>query len=123
LNPIGEDGASQRKQNSRNMKPAPPATYRDKRRDSFDRALGKCDRSQITDYCYQSAPYGEFSGRFVHNPARSFWNIAGDYLKDEARHDFQSEAILFVFISVTAALPLINNVHALIEFVRAITSH
>jgi len=26
-------------------------------------------------------------------------------------------------ISITAALPLINNVHALIEFVRAITSH
>jgi hypothetical protein len=59
----------------------------------------------------------------VHSPARSFWKIAGDYLKDEARHDFQSEAILFAFISVTAALPLINNVHALIEFVRAITSH
>jgi hypothetical protein len=59
----------------------------------------------------------------VHNSARSFWNIAGDYLKDEARRDFQSEAILFAFISVTAALPLINNVHALIEFVRAISSH
>jgi hypothetical protein len=105
------------------MKPTPVITYRDRRRDSFDRAVDKCDWSQITDYCYQSAPYGESSGRFVHNPARSFWNIAGDYLKDEARHDFQSEAILFAFISVTAALPLINNVHALIEFVRAITSH
>ncbi len=105
------------------MKPAPLTTNRDRRRDSFDRAVGKCGRSQITDYSYQSAPYGESSGRFVHNPARSFWNIAGDYLKDEARHDSQSEAILFALISVTAALPLINNLHALIEFVRAITSH
>jgi hypothetical protein len=105
------------------MKPIPLTTDKDRRRDSFDRAVGKYRRSPITDYSYQSAAYGEFSGRFVHNPARSFWKIAGDYLKDEARHDFQSEAILFAFISVTAALPLINNVHALIEFVRAITSH
>jgi hypothetical protein len=34
-----------------------------------------------------------------------------------------SEAMLFAFISVTTALPLINNVQALIEFVRAISSH
>jgi hypothetical protein len=44
-------------------------------------------------------------------------------LKDEARHDFQSEGMLFAVIAITAALPLMNNVHALIEFVRAITSH
>jgi hypothetical protein len=44
-------------------------------------------------------------------------------LKDEARHDFWSEAALFAVIAVTAALPLMNNLHALIEFVRAITSH
>ena len=49
--------------------------------------------------------------------------IADGYLKDEARHDFQSEGMLFAVISITAALPLINNAHALIEFVRAITSH
>jgi hypothetical protein len=44
-------------------------------------------------------------------------------LKDEARHDFQSEGMLVAVIAITAALPLMNNVHALIEFVRAITSH
>jgi hypothetical protein len=49
--------------------------------------------------------------------------MAGDYLKDEARHDFQSEAMLFAVITITAALPLINNMHVLIEFVRAIISH
>jgi hypothetical protein len=91
-----------------------------RRRDSFERAADKYRRSPVTDYSYQSAAFGEFGRRFVHNSPRSFWNIAGDYLKDEARHDFQAEAILFAFISVTAALPLINNVHALIEFVRAI---
>ena len=103
------------------MKPLPSTKIR--RRDSFDRAAGKYRGSPITDYSYQSIPFEGFSGRYLRNPARSFWNIAGDYLKDEARHDFQSEAILFAFISITAALPLINNAHALIEFVRAISSH
>jgi hypothetical protein len=103
------------------MKPLSLTT--DRRRDSFDRVAGKYRRSPITDYSFQSAPFGESSGRFVYNSARSFWNITGDYLRDEARHDFQREAILFALISVTAALPLINNVHALIEFVRAISPH
>ena len=105
------------------MKPIPLTTHKDRRRDSFDPAAGKYDRSPITDYSYQSTAFGGSSGRFVHNPARSFWNIAGDYLKDEARHDFQSEAVLFALITMTAALPLINNLHALIQFVRAITAH
>ena len=103
------------------MKPSTLTT--DRRRDSFARATGKYRRSPITDYSYQSAAFGESGGHFVYHSARSFWNITGDYLKTEARHDFQIEAILFAFISVTAALPLINNVHALIEFVRAISSH
>ena len=102
------------------MKPLTSTTSR--RRDSFDCAGDKYRRSPITDYSYQSAAFGESSGRFVHNSARSFWNIASDYLKYEARHDFQTEAIFFAFISVTAALLLINNVHALIESVRAITA-
>ncbi len=77
----------------------------------------------MTDYCYHSVAFGESSGHYRRYPSRSFWKIAGDYLKDEARHDFQSEGILFAVITITAALPLINNVPALIEFVRALTSH
>jgi hypothetical protein len=106
---------------SRNMKPLALAT--DRRRDSFDRVAGKYRRWPITDYSYRSGAFGESSGRFVYNSARSFWNITGDYLRDEARRDFQSEAMLFAVIVVAAGLPLINNVHALIEFVRAITPH
>jgi hypothetical protein len=77
----------------------------------------------MTDYSYQAVALGGSSGRYAHNPPRSFWKIAGDYLKDEARHDFQGEGMLFAVITITAALPLINNAHALIEFVRATTSH
>jgi hypothetical protein len=103
------------------VKPILPTTHR--RRDSFDPAVGKCRRPPITDYNYQSAAFGESGGRYLHNSPPSFWNIAGDYLKDEARHEFRREAMLFALITITAALPLINNLHALIEFLRAITSH
>jgi hypothetical protein len=105
------------------MKPTPLTTSKGRRRDLFDRAARKPRRSPITDYNYHSVALGGSSGRYTCYPPRSFWKIAGDYLKDEARHDFQSEGMLFAVITITAALPLINNVHALIEFVRAITSH
>jgi len=105
------------------MKPTSLMTSKDRRRHPFDRAACKSHRSPITDYCYHSVAFRESSGHYTCYPSRSFWKIAGDYLKDEARHDFQSEGILFAAITITAALPLINNVHALIEFVRALTSH
>jgi hypothetical protein len=104
------------------MKPTPLTTSNDSCRDSFNQAAGKRNRAPMTDYSYQAVAFGESSGRYMRNPPRSFWKIAGDYLKDEARHDFQSEGTLFAIITITAALPLINNVHALIELVRAITS-
>jgi hypothetical protein len=105
------------------MKPTPLTTSQDRRRHPFDRAARKSRRSPITDYNYHSVAFAGSSRRYSRNPHPSFWKITGDYLKDEARHDFQSEGMLFAAITITAALPLINNVHALIEFLRAITSH
>jgi hypothetical protein len=105
------------------MKPTPLTTSKNRRRHRFDRAARNSRRWPITDYNHHSVAFGGSSGGYTRNPPRSFWKMAGDYLKDEARHDFQSEGTLFAIITITAALPLINNVHALIEFVRAITSH
>jgi hypothetical protein len=105
------------------MKPTPLTTSKNRRRHRFDRAARKSHRWPIIDYSYHSVAFGGSCGRDTRYPSRPFWKIAGDYLKDEARHDFQSEGMLFAVIAITAALPLINNVHALIEFVRAITSH
>ena len=110
-------------ENFRNMKPTPLTTSKDRRRHPFDRAARKFRRSPTTDYNYHSLAFGGSTGRYTRYPPRSFWRIPDGYLKDEARHDFQSEGMLFAVITITAALPLINNVHALIEFVRAITSH
>ena len=105
------------------MKPMPLTTFNDSSPDSFNPAACKRNRVPMTDYSYQAAALGGSSGPYTRYPRQSFWKIAGDYLKDEARHDFQSEGMLFAVITITAALPLITNVHALIEFVRAITSY
>jgi hypothetical protein len=105
------------------MKPIPLTTPDHNRRDLFVPTGRERHRMPVTDYRYHSVAFEGFSGRYLRNPAQSFWNIAGNYLKDEARHDFWSEAALFAVITVTAALPLMNNLHALIQFVRAITSH
>jgi hypothetical protein len=105
------------------MKPLPLTTSHDRQRDLFDRTLGKCRRLPFTDYSYHSGAFERSSAHNLPVRARSFWNITGDYFKREARHDFRSEAALFAIITITASLPLINNMHALIEFLRAISSH
>jgi hypothetical protein len=103
------------------MKPIASTTPNSVHRDAFDRVMPYDRPAPIIDYNYHSITFEGSSARYVRNPPRSFWNIAGDYLKDEARRDFRSEAALFAIITITAALPLINNLHTLIEFARAIT--
>ncbi len=56
----------------------------------------------------------------MRNCARSFWNITGEYFKNEARYEFWGEAALWAVLTLTAFLPLITNAHAVMEFVRAI---
>ena len=104
------------------MKPIPLTTCNYRQRYSIERAVGNRLRSPITDYSYHSGAFHGSSAYYAPVHTRSFWNIAGEYFKHEAAHDFRSEAALFAIITITAALPLINNLHALIEFVRAITS-
>jgi hypothetical protein len=124
LNPIELCGASDRKQTTLEiMKPVPLTPSYDRQRDSFDRTLGKCRRSPITDFSYDSGAFEDSSAHCAPVHVRSFWTIGGDYFKRESRQDFRREAALFAIITITAALPLINNLHALIEFVRATTFH
>jgi hypothetical protein len=50
----------------------------------------------------------------------SFRNISGEYFRHEARGEFCTELIAFAAIAVTAVIPLLSNVHALADFLRAI---
>lgn len=103
------------------MKPTPLTTYNYRQGDSFDRAVSGCHRLPVTDYNYHLGAFHGSSAHYAPVHTRSFWNIAGEYFKHEAGQDFRSEAALFAIITITAALPLINNLQALIELMRAIT--
>src|SRR5436305_560430 len=104
------------------MKPTRLMTSKDRRRHPFDRTARKSHRSPITDYCYHSVAFGESSGHYTRYPPRSFWKIAGDYLKDEARHDFQSEGIIFAVITIPADILYICTVTALLELLLHLRS-
>ena len=104
------------------MKPILMTTCDSGRRDSFDHPMCQ-HRSPITNYSYHSSALGGSSANYVRGSARSFWNITGDYFKNEARRDFLGEVALWAVLVLTAFLPLISNAHAVMEFVRAISNY
>ena len=105
------------------MKPTFSTITNSLRRDSFELSVNKRPRAPLTDHNYHSVAIEEAGAPYVRKCARSFWNITGDYFKNEARPDFLGEAALFVVIIITALLPLMNNSHALVGFVRAISNY
>jgi hypothetical protein len=117
-------GASHRKQQTpQTMKPTILTACDASRRDPFDPAIRSRRMSLIANYNYNSLTFESFRANCGRTSVRSFWNITGDYLKNEAHHDFLAEAALFAVVTITAFLPLISNAHALMEFVRAIGSY
>ena len=90
------------------------------RRDSCEHAMRRRTGWPATDYNYHPLTFEESSRRYVRNCARSFWNITGEYFKNEARYEFWGEAAIWAVLTLTAFLPLITNAHAVMEFVRAI---
>ena len=105
------------------MKPTFPTIVSPVHCGSFDGIARGSRQSPITAYNYHSAALEGSSTNWTRTSARSFWNITGDYFKNEARPDFLGEAALFAVIVITALLPLMNNTHALVEFVRAIGNY
>jgi hypothetical protein len=105
------------------MKPTCITVDNASRRDSFDPIMRKGCRSPITDSNYHSVPLGHSGAKYASTSAHSFWNIAGDYFKNEAHSEFLGEAALFAVIVVTAILPLLSNAHALMEFIRVISGY
>ena len=102
------------------MKPTILTNCNTSRRDWFATRSGRM--SLIANYNYHSATFESFRANCGRASVRSFWNITGDYLKNEARQDFLGEAALFAVVVVTAFLPVISNAHALMGFVRALVN-
>jgi len=102
------------------MKPTILTTCKASRRDSFDPAMGSRYGSPISNHNYHSVTFEGLRANCGRASVRSFWNITGDYIKNEARQDFLGEAALFAVVVITAFLPLISNAHALMGFLRAL---
>lgn len=102
------------------MKPTILTTCKASRRDSFDPAMGSRHGSPISNDNYHSVTFEGLRANCGRASVRSFWNITGDYIKNEARQDFLGEAALFAVVVITAFLPLISNAHALMGFLRAL---
>ena len=94
------------------MKPTFSTITNSLRRDSFELSVNKRPCAPLTDHNYHSVAIEEAGAPYVRKCARSFWNITGDY--------FKNEAALWAVLTITAFLPLISNARAVMEFMRAI---
>ncbi|MBV9009711.1 MAG: hypothetical protein JO354_11190 [Verrucomicrobia bacterium] len=74
------------------------------------------------DANYHVAALPNFRGGCARHEVPSFRNISGEYFRHEARGEFCSELLAFGAIVVTAAIPVLSNVHALADFLRSIGS-
>jgi hypothetical protein len=79
-------------------------------------------RFPLVDSNYHIASMPNFRGACARHELPSFRNISGEYFRNEARCEFQLEVIAFAAIVVTAAVPILSNMHALADFLRAIGS-
>lgn len=89
------------------------------RRDSRDRAFRQGSWLPLTDYSFQAPAVANKGGRCYGSRRPSICSISQDYFKNEARHDFVREAVLFSVIVVTAAVPIINSARELLHLVRS----
>jgi hypothetical protein len=74
------------------------------------------------DCNYQTAVLPSHRGACLRPRFSSFRNISGEYFRNEARNEFHIEAVAFVAIVITAAIPILNNLRALAYFLRAISN-
>jgi hypothetical protein len=85
-----------------------------------ERAAQTANRIPVTECNYQSVMLDGFRGGCAKAIAPSFRSISAGYFRSEARHAFVEEAAFFAMIVITSALPIVSNMHALAQFVRAI---
>ena len=88
--------------------------------DNEKRGTTSIRRLPVTDFNYHSVTLDGYNGRCAKTGEPSFHTISRDYFKDEARHDFLAEAIVFASILATAALPLLQGAQAVVHLIRTI---
>jgi hypothetical protein len=90
------------------MKPTPQIT--DNQRASFP----------VTDYNFQPIVEARMSSGTVRSEKklRALWKVSIDFFVAEATRDYLAELLFFVFITATAAWPIIFVLHAITRMVR-----
>ncbi len=74
------------------------------------------------DCNYQTVALPSYRGGCLRPRFSSFRNISGEYFRNEARNEFRIEAVAFVAIIITAAIPILNNMYALADFLSAVSN-
>ena len=74
------------------------------------------------DCNYQTVALPSYRGGCLRPRFSSFRNISGEYFRIEARNEFRLEAAAFVVIIITEAIPILNSMHALADFLRVISN-
>lgn len=74
----------------------------------------------FVDSNYHAVALPSYRGGCLRAKPLSFRNISGEYFRHEARHEFCVEALAFLAMVITAAVPILNNMHALADFLRVI---
>ena len=88
------------------------------RRESGDRAQNSV-RLPMTDCEYHAGGFGNFGGgKGKRQP--SIRGISEAYFENEARGHFASEAAFFAIIFVTSAVPVIEGIRGLVQFVHGV---
>jgi hypothetical protein len=77
-------------------------------------------RFPITDYNYHSVALDGFDGCCAKMTAPSFRSISRDYFENEEPKRFLGEAAIFGTMLVTALVPLISGVFAIIQLCRSL---
>ena len=100
------------------MKPTIQITHRPARNDSFvPRRVGS--PAPLTDYNFQASTR-DFTGHCGGEGVPSFRGISASYFEREARSHFRAEALVFGVIILTGAVPVIEAVRGLAQFVYGI---
>ncbi|HEU5246909.1 MAG TPA: hypothetical protein VFU09_07450 [Candidatus Udaeobacter sp.] len=81
--------------------------------------VGKSKRFPLIDCNYRPMTLDGYRGRCVRTGTPHFQDISGEYFHNEARYDFLVEAICFVIIIITAAVPMVGATNAVVELCRA----
>jgi hypothetical protein len=80
---------------------------------------GKSNRFPLVDCNYRPMTLDGYRGRCIKTGRPRFRNISREYFQNEAPHDFLIEAVCFVVLVLTAAVPMVSATNAVVELCRA----